>query len=500
MFSSRKDVDYFANQANDFITELIKVIRIANNNYVTFELINQFATQEDDLKELMKVIEKKWKQNLLKQEDEYNFLSAQKFIDNTWGDLKKDVKSIIVSEISNMTKPFINDERTKNTFCPTADEITFMGFKKAIEIGKIVTWKINATKEPALAKLVAAWMKLDCQAEVLNTIEKQDEEPIPFKRPKVIFCDEYQEYCTDNDADYLDKSRESRGIMVVATHSYSSMKIALNDTDGSKLGKLLSMFINKIFMRMDDVKYTIKEIIDQIGKVDKEKTSLNINETARNSNVNYFIRRIQGKDRNITTGISYQKVKEELFDIPFFNRGLTEGKAVCLISNGKVLYDPVVVHAPRQHIEGRIKRVGTRYKWVQLKEDVFGSATIDPDLMDRPLPVSNKVEVENHVAVLSAEPKAQEPQRVVFEIKAEDKRVVFEKEEAKESTMIDQINKDQRQVGKENQKEKYFVDEDKQKKPPQKVILKDNQEKKKDGDPDKDVQMSFNFGNTDLYN
>lgn len=67
-----------------------------------------------------------------------------------------------------MTNVFISDYDVANTFCAEKDCNSFTGFKEVIEQGKIVVLNMNIAIFKNLSKLLAAYLKLDFQSEVLS--------------------------------------------------------------------------------------------------------------------------------------------------------------------------------------------------------------------------------------------------------------------------------------------------------------------------------------------
>ena len=72
-----------------------------------------------------------------------------------------------------MTNIFISDYDVSNTFCPERDNTNFIGFKDVIKQGKIVVLNMNIAVFKNLSKLLAAYLKLDFQSEVLSRAYKR---------------------------------------------------------------------------------------------------------------------------------------------------------------------------------------------------------------------------------------------------------------------------------------------------------------------------------------
>ena len=103
----------------------------------------------------------------------YDLHSALTFFENEYKTLDSRVLSILKSEITRMTNVFISDYDVSNTFCPERDNTNFIGFKDVIKQGKIVVLNMNIAVFKNLSKLLAAYLKLDFQSEVLSLAYKR---------------------------------------------------------------------------------------------------------------------------------------------------------------------------------------------------------------------------------------------------------------------------------------------------------------------------------------
>ena len=116
------------------------------------------------------------------------------------------------------------------SFVLNKKNISFPGFSYILKYHKIVVLDMNLSEYSSLAKIIAAYLKLDFQSEILSQLSKND-----TIFPSCFICDEYQEYVTSNDAAFLAQSRESKSINILATQSYSSLLAALSDSTLTKV-------------------------------------------------------------------------------------------------------------------------------------------------------------------------------------------------------------------------------------------------------------------------
>ena len=77
---------------------------------------------------------------------------------------------------------------------------------------------MNISEYTVLSKIIATYLKLDFQTEILTSLSHGN-----IKKSAFI-CDEYDKYCTKTDSEFFSLSRESKCINIVSTQSYSSLK------------------------------------------------------------------------------------------------------------------------------------------------------------------------------------------------------------------------------------------------------------------------------------
>ena len=98
----------------------------------------------------------------------YNLTSAITFFENEFFKLDERTISILKSEITRITLPSVSDYRISKVFSPSKNNITFSGFKDIIKLGKIVVLSMNISEFSVLSKIIATYMKLDFQSEVMS--------------------------------------------------------------------------------------------------------------------------------------------------------------------------------------------------------------------------------------------------------------------------------------------------------------------------------------------
>ena len=295
LFSENNSESYWLDKAEQILAEAIKLCRLYNHGYVTFAEIHNLVTKPDYYKEKIQNLRELFILNKFDREQIYELNMALNFFEREFENLDSRTLGILKSEITRITNTFISDYNVVKTFSPNREELTFLGFEDVIKNGKIVILNMNIAEYKNLSKIIAAYLKLDFQTEIMRSLSNQKE------RITAFICDEYAEYVTKTDSDFFALSREAKCINIVSTQSYSSLKNTLKDETSVKV--ICQNLINKIWFRTDDI-FTIEEAQKQLGKEDKEKVSKNISESAKQTKYNYLTKSLVNKDSSISESVN----------------------------------------------------------------------------------------------------------------------------------------------------------------------------------------------------
>ena len=200
-----------------------------------------------------------------------------------------------------------------------------------LQKGKIVVLNMNIAEYKNLSKIIAAYLKLDFQSEVMYNLSHSK------TRPSAFICDEYAEYVTKTDADFFSLSREAKCINIVSTQSYSSLKNTLKDETSVKV--ITQNLINKIWFRTDDI-FTIEEAQKQLGKEEKLQTSTSISENAKETKFSYITNSLNSQNSSITESINTYKQKDFMYDTNFFTQNLETFSSLVFLSDGYSILKP----------------------------------------------------------------------------------------------------------------------------------------------------------------
>ena len=332
LFSKNNSDSYWLDIVEEAIANCIKLCRIYNDGYVTFKEINNLIFNSNYFKTKIPYLRKLFISGKLSTSNTFDLYSSLEFFNNEFFKLDNRTLSIIKSEIGRITNTFTSEYKISKTFCPPKNEINFFGFKEVIEQGKIVILNMNIAEYRSLSKIIAAYLKLDFQTEVLSSLKN----PSSIKTTSFI-CDEYHEYVTVNDADFFSQSREAKCINIVSTQSYTSLYHSLNNQYSTKV--IIQSLVNKLWFRTDDI-FTIEEIQKQIGKEEKIKTSITISENSKETNYDYLSRKLKSKNSNISESINNYTQKDYIYDTNFFTQDLETFSCIAFLSDGKKILPP----------------------------------------------------------------------------------------------------------------------------------------------------------------
>ena len=332
LFNQNNSESYWLDKAEQVLAECIKFCRLYNDGYVDFIELHKLIMFENYYKEKIKIVKENFQKGKLNKKAVYELLTCIDFLEKEFFSLDSRTLSILKSEISRITNVFISNYEISKTFCPKKEECNFKGFKQMLEQGKIVILKMNIAEYKNLSKIIATYLKIDFQTEVMSSINNQKN-----IRKSCFISDEYHEYVTSTDADFFAISREAKCINIVATQSYTSL---LNTLKKEEVVKVITQnLINKLWFRTDDI-FTIEQAQKQIGKEDKEKISVTVSENAKETKFNYIKNALVSKDSNISESYNKYTQNDYIYDTRFFSQELETFECLAFISNGMRIEKP----------------------------------------------------------------------------------------------------------------------------------------------------------------
>ena len=326
LFSPNNTESYWLDKVEQLLTECIKFCRLYNENYVTFEELHNLINNPNYYLEKIEILRNLFLNQKLDKKDMYNLISALNFFENEFFKLDSRTISILKSEATRITNCFLNDYEIYKTFNPKKEEENFYGFKDLINTGKIVVLNMNIAEYRNVSKIIAAYLKLDFQTEVLTRLSYEND-----LRKVAFISDEYHEYVTSNDSDFYSQCREAKCINILATQSYSSLLNTLKDETALKV--IIQNLVNKLWFRTDDY-FTIDIIQKQLGKEEKEKISTTVSENAKETYYNFLTHSFNSNNSNISESINKYFQLDYIYDTNFFTQKLETFTCLSFLSNG----------------------------------------------------------------------------------------------------------------------------------------------------------------------
>ncbi len=333
LFSPNNSESYWLDKSEQILEACIKFCRVYNYGYVTFEEIHKLVTDKSYYEEKVSCCRSIFLSNTLSQEDVFNLYSAISTLEKDYFALDSRTYNILKSEITRITNCFVSSLDIKNTFCPSKQNESFNGFEDVIKNGKIVVLNMNIATYKNLSKIIAAYLKLDYQTDILKQLSNGNKNI----KSSVFISDEYQEYVTSSDASFFSQSRESKCINIVATQSYTSILNTLNNQYSTKV--IIQNLVNKLWFRCDDV-FTIEDIQKQIGKQEKERISKTISENSKESIYNHFAKNFISVDSNLSESVNSYTQFDFEYDYKFFTQELSTFKCLAFLSDGDKILKP----------------------------------------------------------------------------------------------------------------------------------------------------------------
>lgn len=133
LFSPNNSESFWIDKAEQVLSECIKLCRLYNDGYVTFEEIHNLVVIPNYYEEKINILRNFFTNDKFSKEDSYNLLSSLNFFEKEYKILDERTLAILKSEITRITNIFISDYNIKNVFSPNKEEINFNDFNNVLE-------------------------------------------------------------------------------------------------------------------------------------------------------------------------------------------------------------------------------------------------------------------------------------------------------------------------------------------------------------------------------
>ena len=125
LFSKNNTESFWIDKAGMILAEVIKFIRLYNDNYVTFYEIHKIINDIEYYVEKKKKIKEKLIKNKYDEKEIFNINSSVDYIEKEFLKLDERTKGILIAEISRITGMFVLNYDINKVFCPRKEEINF---------------------------------------------------------------------------------------------------------------------------------------------------------------------------------------------------------------------------------------------------------------------------------------------------------------------------------------------------------------------------------------
>jgi len=316
---SNSSDSYWLDKVENVLFNLLVLIKYIDESRLDLKEIHRLITDDEYLKSNLEKLKNKSISEIENVKVAHEINNVIIFFSKEYFNLDKRVISIIKSEITRLTIPFVTEYDICDKFGTKHEEEIDMSFNEKKQT--IYVLSINMSKNFLLSKMLATFIKLEFQSTVLENIQNPKE--------RFCICDEYQEFANTQDAHFLSLSREAKCMNIYSMQSYSSLINILKNEQASKV--IIQNLVNKIWFRNDD-NYTIQEILKQIGQERKVFKTSTISEGANESKKTLFSG-FKSNKSNISESISYAENNDYIFSANVISRELETFEALVLLGN-----------------------------------------------------------------------------------------------------------------------------------------------------------------------
>lgn len=225
---------FWINSAQKFVRYAVNLLRLANppGEPPAFGQINGLAVSTKRISEAF---------DRLDDEDARQD-QALSYFAQEWFELADNTRSSILAYITNMLDPFLMEPYDELFSGRSTIRIAEM-----LDAGRILYVHMPVADKEMMSRVVCTFVKLEYFREVLKRPRK--------KRTSFFLCDEFQQFFTTKqgkgDADFFERSRQSRHANVIATQNFPGLLKAANDKE-SVVKNLLGNCGLKMFLRNTD--------------------------------------------------------------------------------------------------------------------------------------------------------------------------------------------------------------------------------------------------------
>lgn len=328
IISENKTSDgFWLDKSEGYIRDLITIMRFYMDN-INFKEMHNLIVSQEYLNNIIDKIKKELLKKSRSDEQTYEVTASINNITNEYMKLDLRTLSIIKAEMTRITDAFSSDYLISKKFCTKSDKLDFFS-------DNIYVLSIDIANNKKIAKIISTYLKFEFQRQVLSNKN--------FSKSVFFICDEYQEFCNSPDSHFFSLSRQYKCINILSVQSYSSLISSLKDEMTANV--IIQNLVNKIWFRNDD-NYTVKQIINQLGKCEKARETLSFGESGQDSRYSILFKKFVNRKSGLSKNHSITKNIENLINEEYITLKLKTFHAICLLSNGNSiqLYQDVKIN------------------------------------------------------------------------------------------------------------------------------------------------------------
>lgn len=184
-------------------------------------------------------------------------------------------RTIYMSELLNILIPLTSPDILDLYNAPEA-ELNFPGWTAAINEGLVVCLDCNSRTNPGLAVILGMLLKLGYEDALLARLDWAKQGLCDMARYMLLCVDEYQDFCSPGDSDYLALCRESKSMTFFLTQGHASI---VQRVGPERTNVILQSMRNRLILQQAEADESSK----LIGQDETEETSRNISENTRDA-------------------------------------------------------------------------------------------------------------------------------------------------------------------------------------------------------------------------
>ncbi|MBK8246795.1 MAG: type IV secretion system DNA-binding domain-containing protein [Gemmatimonadetes bacterium] len=236
--SSSQHDSFWIDSAKRFLRHAIRLVRASNvGEPPSFTDLADLATRDEAIAERID------RMNL----DDAGAVQAARYFEDEWRKLADQTRASISAHVTSLIDPFLVEPY--NTFFAGRSTVSIA---RLVDEGKVLYVDMPIAEREAMSRTVCTLIKLEYYREVLRRPGKE--------RQSFFLCDEFQQFMTTShgrgDADFFERSRQSRHANIVATQNYPALLKAARSAGGGDevVENLVGNCAIKLFLRNTDAR------------------------------------------------------------------------------------------------------------------------------------------------------------------------------------------------------------------------------------------------------